>query len=98
LTLLTDVINVSCNRLQLATPTRKELPAMAITTGAPRTRHRSGRASRAPRLPNADLPYTPTGGGAPAAGGVVVAVPVVPVFAVIRRYLVRGMPTGAVKG
>ncbi|WP_189245817.1 carbohydrate ABC transporter permease [Streptosporangium pseudovulgare] len=36
--------------------------------------------------------------GALAAGGVVAAVPVVLVFAVIQRYLVQGMSAGAVKG
>jgi multiple sugar transport system permease protein len=36
--------------------------------------------------------------GALAAGGVVAAVPVVAVFAVIQRYLVQGMSVGAVKG
>ncbi|NYI03199.1 carbohydrate ABC transporter permease [Allostreptomyces psammosilenae] len=36
--------------------------------------------------------------GALAAGGVVAALPVVAIFAVIQRYLVRGMSAGAVKG
>src|SRR5690606_21420904 len=36
--------------------------------------------------------------GALAAGGVVAALPVVLVFAVIQRYLVRGISAGAVKG
>lgn len=36
--------------------------------------------------------------GALAAGGVVAAVPVVAVFAVIQRYLVTGLSSGAVKG
>lgn len=36
--------------------------------------------------------------GALAAGGVVAALPVVAVFAVIQRYLVQGMTAGAVKG
>jgi multiple sugar transport system permease protein len=36
--------------------------------------------------------------GALAAGGVVAAVPVVLVFAVIQRYLVQGLSAGAVKG
>ena len=36
--------------------------------------------------------------GALAAGGVIAAVPVVVVFAIIQRYLVTGLSTGAVKG
>jgi multiple sugar transport system permease protein len=36
--------------------------------------------------------------GALAAGGVVAAVPVVCVFAVIQRFLVQGLSAGAVKG
>ncbi|GGL98686.1 carbohydrate ABC transporter permease [Nakamurella endophytica] len=36
--------------------------------------------------------------GALAAGGVVAAVPVVAVFAVVQRYLVQGLSAGAVKG
>ena len=36
--------------------------------------------------------------GALAAGGVVAAVPVVLVFAVIQKYLVQGLSAGAVKG
>jgi multiple sugar transport system permease protein len=36
--------------------------------------------------------------GALAAGGVVAALPVVCVFAVVQRYLVRGISAGAVKG
>ena len=36
--------------------------------------------------------------GALAAGGVIAAVPVVLVFAVVQKYLVQGLSAGAVKG